>query len=79
MRRPIRRHARTDMATSPTRDGVAYPPDRCLIGQMTEIDDCAVITVSGIAVDQQIATALGPHMAKSYRSELPSSRSWYDP
>jgi hypothetical protein len=78
MGRPIRRHARTDMAASPTRDGVAYPPDRCLVGQMTEIDDCAVITVAGIAVDQQVATALRPHMAQGYRSKLPSSRSRHD-
>jgi hypothetical protein len=78
MRRPIRRHARADMAASPTRDGVAYPPDRYLVGQMAEIDDCAVITVAGIAVDQQVTTALESHMAQGYRSKLSSSRSRHD-
>jgi hypothetical protein len=30
---------------------------------MADIHDCAVIATAGIAIDQKIAAALGPHMA----------------
>jgi hypothetical protein len=35
---------------------------------------CAVIATVGIAIEEYVATALGPHVVQSYGSELSSSR-----
>jgi hypothetical protein len=45
--------------------------------QMADIHDCGVIATAGIAKNQKITAAVEPHMTKSYRSELPSPRSWH--
>jgi hypothetical protein len=42
---------------------------------MADGHDRAVIAMGGIAIDQQVATTLRPHVAQSYRSELSNSRS----
>jgi len=42
---------------------------------MTDVHDCAVIATAGIAKCEQIVATLGSHVAQSYGSELPNSRS----
>src|SRR5262249_15284442 len=37
---------------------------------MADIHDCAVIATVGIAIDEKVTAALGPHMAQSHGCQL---------
>jgi hypothetical protein len=39
---------------------------------MADIHDRAVIAMAGIAMDQKVAAALGPHMPQSHGRQLPN-------